>query len=49
MREETKAARDEEENKQKVGDNAREGAYKLDMSDEHANSLAMLLPEASRS
>ena len=47
--EEKRRARDEEESKQGVEDNAREGADKLDMSDEHANSLAMLLPEAKRS
>ena len=47
--EEKRAAKDEEESKQGVEDNAREDAYKLDMSDEHANSLAMLLPEALRS
>jgi 7-keto-8-aminopelargonate synthetase-like enzyme len=46
LREEARAARDEEENKQGLEDNPIEGAFQLSMTDEHAISLHNLLPEA---
>ena len=44
LREEARAARDEEESKQRADDN--QGAFQLSMTDEHAISLHNLLPEA---